>query len=45
MNCDTTNYFDITFIGDANGEFTRKMGMGSVFADGTTRSWVLVCYD
>ena len=39
MNCDTTHH-DITFIGDANGEFTRKMGMGSVFADGTTRSWV-----
>jgi len=33
------NCNDITFIGDANGEFTRKMGMGSVFADGTTRSW------
>ena len=36
MNCDTN---DITFIGDVNGEFTRKMGMGSVFADGSTRSW------
>ena len=36
-NTDTSS---VTFIGDANGEFTRKMGMGSVFADGTTRSWV-----
>ena len=35
-NTDTSS---VTFIGDANGEFTRKMGMGSVFADGTTRSW------
>ena len=35
-----TNTDAITFIGDVNGEFTRKMGMGSVFADGTTRSWV-----
>ena len=30
---------DITFIGDVNGEFTRKMGMSTVFADGSTRSW------
>ncbi|MDC6463734.1 hypothetical protein PQZ07_00380 [bacterium] len=29
----------ITFIGDVNGEFTRKMGMSTVFADGSTRSW------
>ena len=31
--------YPITFIGDVNGEFTRKMGMSTVFADGSTRSW------
>jgi len=37
--CSNDLNYPITFIGDVNGEFTRKMGMSTVFADGSTRSW------